>query len=93
MQLDSLKALIADARAYQLAMDAYVKDRTLPRPQSDVKLAAMVPYVRGELPLVMQADRAVDIRALVEFAMEQGLKRVAARRWWWRRCSRRRTCW
>lgn len=76
MQLDSLKSLIADARAYQQAMDAYAKDRTLPRPQPDVKLAAMVPYVRGELPVLMQADRAVDIRASVEFAVEQGLKPI-----------------
>ena len=75
-QLDSLKSLIADARAYQQAMDAYAKDRTLPRPQPDVKLAAMVPYVRGELPVLMQADRAVDIRASVEFAVEQGLKPI-----------------
>ena len=75
-QLDSLKALIADARAYQQAMDAYAKDRSLPRPQPDVKLAAMVPYVRGELPVLMQADRAVDIRASVDFAVEQGLKPI-----------------
>ncbi len=76
IQLDSLRALIADARAYRQAMDAYAKDRTLPRPQPDIKLAAMVPYVRGELPVLMQADRAVDIRASVEFAVEEGLKAI-----------------
>lgn len=72
-QLDSLKALIADARAYDVAMRASAADRTLPRVQPDVKLAAMVPYVRGELPVLLQADRAVDIRAALDFAQEQKL--------------------
>ncbi len=72
-QLDSLKALIADARAYDVAMRATAADRTLPRVQPDVKLAAMVPYVRGELPVLMSADRAVDIRAALDFAQEQKL--------------------
>jgi imidazolonepropionase-like amidohydrolase len=72
-QLDSLKALIADARAYDVAIRAAAADRTLPRVQPDVKLAAMVPYVRGELPVLMSADRAVDIRASLDFAQEQRL--------------------
>lgn len=72
-QIDSLKTLIADARAYDVAMRAAAADRTLPRVQPDVKLAAMVPYVRGELPVLMSADRAVDIRASLDFAQEQKL--------------------
>jgi len=75
-QLDSLKALIADARAYAKAMDAHAKDNSLPRPQPDVKLAAMVPYVNGTLQVIMPADRAVDIRAALDFAQEQGLKPI-----------------
>ena len=75
-QLDSLKALIADARAYDVAMRAAAADRTLPRVQPDVKLAAMVPYVRGELPVLMSADRAVDIRAALDFAQEQKLTAI-----------------
>jgi imidazolonepropionase-like amidohydrolase len=75
-QIDSLKALIADARAYDVATRAAAADRTLPRVQPDVKLAAMVPYVRGELPVLMSADRAVDIRAALDFAQDQKLKPV-----------------
>jgi imidazolonepropionase-like amidohydrolase len=75
-QLDSLKALIADARAYDVAMRAAAADRALPRVQPDVKLAAMVPYVRGELPVLMSADRAVDIRASLDFAQEQRLRPI-----------------
>jgi imidazolonepropionase-like amidohydrolase len=36
----------------------------------------MVPYVRGELPVLMSADRAVDIRAALDFAQDQKLKPV-----------------
>jgi imidazolonepropionase-like amidohydrolase len=75
-QLDSLKAMIADARAYDVAVRAAAADRSLPRVQPNVKLAAMVPYVRGELPVLMSADRAVDIRAALDFAAEQKLKPI-----------------
>lgn len=75
-QIDSLDALIADARAHRQEMDTCAKNRSLPRPQRGVKLAAMVPYVRGDLPVLLQADRAVELRASVEFAVEQGLKPI-----------------
>ena len=75
-QLDSLKALIADAKAYGMAMDAQAKDPALPRLVPDVKLAAMVPYVRGELPVIFNADRAQDITTALAFAKEHGLKPV-----------------
>lgn len=75
-QLDSLKALIADARAYDQAVRAAAADRALPRVQPDVKLEAMGPYVRGELPVLMPADRAVDIRAALDFAAEQKLRPI-----------------
>jgi imidazolonepropionase-like amidohydrolase len=75
-QLDSLKAMIADARAYDVAVRAAAADRSLPRVQPNVKLAALVPYVRGELPVLMSADRAVDIRAALDFAAEQKLKPI-----------------
>lgn len=75
-QMDSLKSMLAHAKAYGVAMDAAAKDRTLPGVVTDVKLAALVPYVRGELPVVFNADRAVDIRTSLEFAKEQGLKPI-----------------
>jgi imidazolonepropionase-like amidohydrolase len=36
----------------------------------------MVPYVNGTLQVIMPADRAVDIRAALDFAQEQGLKPI-----------------
>jgi imidazolonepropionase-like amidohydrolase len=42
----------------------------------DLKLEAILPYARGERPVVFQADRARDIREAVKFAEEMGLKAV-----------------
>lgn len=75
-QLDSLKALIADARAYATAQEAAARDRSIAAPVPDVKLEAMLPYVRGERPVLFTADRAAEIRTAVEFAGEQRLKAV-----------------
>ncbi|MEX2182432.1 MAG: amidohydrolase family protein [Gemmatimonadaceae bacterium] len=75
-QLDSLRAMLADAKAYDQAMNAASRDRALPRPTPDVRLAALVPYVKGELPVIFEADLAADIRTAVEFAGTEGLKAI-----------------
>jgi imidazolonepropionase-like amidohydrolase len=44
----------------------------------DVKLEALVPVVRGELPLLIFADRAREIRNAVDFCEKQKLKMILA---------------
>jgi imidazolonepropionase-like amidohydrolase len=44
----------------------------------DLKLEALVPVVRGEMPLLVFADRARDIRNAVEFCDKQDLKMILA---------------
>jgi imidazolonepropionase-like amidohydrolase len=44
----------------------------------DVKLEALVPVVRGELPLLVFADKARDIRNAVEYCEKQKLKMILA---------------
>jgi imidazolonepropionase-like amidohydrolase len=44
----------------------------------DLKLEALVPVVRGEMPLLVFADRSRDIRNAVEFCDKQNLKMVLA---------------
>src|SRR5208283_3231990 len=44
----------------------------------DVKLEAMVPVVRGEIPVLVFADRARDIRNAVEFCVAQKLRMILA---------------
>ena len=75
-QLDSLRQILRDASAYGNAVDAADKDRTLPRVKHDVVLASLVPYVRGQAPVMIPADRVADMRAAVAFAEEMKLKPI-----------------
>ncbi len=75
-QLDSLRTMLKDAEAYAQVMDAYAKDKLLPRPKQDVVLASMVPFIRGLSPVLLIADRATDIREAVAFAEEMKLKPI-----------------
>jgi imidazolonepropionase-like amidohydrolase len=75
-QLDSLKQLLRDADAYGRSIDAYEKDKTLPRPKHDAVLESLIPAVRGQQDVMFPADRASDIRAAVAFAEEMKLKPI-----------------
>jgi imidazolonepropionase-like amidohydrolase len=46
--------------------------------QRDLKLEALVPVVRGELPVLVFAERARDIRSAVEFCDKQKLRMILA---------------
>lgn len=76
-RVDQLRQMLRDAEAYGRAQDAYAQDpKNVPRPVSDLKLAALVPYVRGERPVIFRAERDREIRAVVRFAEEMKLKPV-----------------
>ena len=75
-QVEQLRKLLRDAEAYGKAQDAYARDPKLPRPESDLKLAALVPFVRGERPVVFRANREAEIRNAVRFADEMKLKAI-----------------
>ncbi len=75
-QIDSLRTLLRDAEAYGNVIDAYNKDKSLPRPRQDVVLASLISTVRGEMPVLFVADRATDIREAVAFAEELKLKPI-----------------
>jgi imidazolonepropionase-like amidohydrolase len=75
-QLEQLRKLLRDAEAYGRAHEAYARDRSLPRPEQSVVLASLVPFVRGERPVIMRADREAEIRAAVRFANEMRLRPI-----------------
>ncbi|MGH9942251.1 MAG: amidohydrolase family protein [Pyrinomonadaceae bacterium] len=75
-QVEQIRKMLRDAEAYGRAVDAAARDQSIPRPDVDVVLAPLVPYVRGELPVVFRADREIDIRAAVRFAEEMKLKPI-----------------
>jgi len=77
-RLGRVKKLFADARAYAKAKGASAgssagtpSDR---RVEIDPVLESLIPVVNGELPLIVSADDARDIKAAVEFAEEQKVK-------------------
>jgi imidazolonepropionase-like amidohydrolase len=75
-QLDQVRKLLRDAEAYGRTQDAYTKDRSLPRPDTNIVLASMVPYVRGERPVIFRAERETEIRGVIRFAEEMKLKPI-----------------
>jgi imidazolonepropionase-like amidohydrolase len=76
-RVEQLRQMLRDAEAYGRAQDAYAKDpKNVPRPPTDLKLAALVPFVRGERPVIFRAEREREIRAVVRFAEELKLRPV-----------------
>ena len=75
-QVEQLRKLMRDAEAYGRAQDAARQDRALPQPDVDVVLASLVPYVRGERPVLFRAEREAEIRGAVRFAEELKLKPI-----------------
>ena len=75
-QVERIRQTLRDAEAYGRAFDAYANDKSLPRPDRNLMLEALVPYVRGDRPVIFRADREVDIRAAIRFAEEMKLKPI-----------------
>jgi imidazolonepropionase-like amidohydrolase len=76
-RVEELRKMLRDAEAYGRAQDAYTRDpKSVPRPETNLLFAALVPFVRGERPVMFRADRERDIRAAVRFADEMKLKAI-----------------
>ncbi|HKG62031.1 MAG TPA: amidohydrolase family protein [Pyrinomonadaceae bacterium] len=75
-QVEQIRKMLRDAEAYGRAQDAYAKDKSLPRPDRNVVLEPLVPYVRGQQPVIFRADREAEIRGAIRFAEEMKLKPI-----------------
>lgn len=75
-RVKEIKDVFEAARQYGNARDAYARDKSLPLVAVDVKMEAMVPYVRGEKPIVFNAQRSRDIRAVLKFVEEMKVKAI-----------------
>ena len=76
-RIEELRKIFRDAEAYGRAQDAYRKDpKSVQRPVTDLKLAALVPYARGERPVIFRAEREREMRAAIRFAEELKLKPI-----------------
>lgn len=73
-KLDELSDWLERARHYAQALEKGSPARF----DRDVKLEALVPVVRGELPVLVFASRARDIRNAVEFCEKRKLRMILA---------------
>jgi imidazolonepropionase-like amidohydrolase len=73
-QVNELTDWIERARHYALTMEK----GSVSKYDRDLKLEALAPVIRGELPLLVFADRARDIRNAAEFCDKQKLKMILA---------------
>ncbi len=71
-----LRELLEDARAYARNRAAYERGETREYATSRLDLEALQPVLRGELPMVIEAHRASDIRGALRIAEEYGLRLI-----------------
>jgi imidazolonepropionase-like amidohydrolase len=74
-QLEELQSAFDDARAYHKAKDAAAAEGR-PAPAVDVKWEAMLPVLKGELPIIVTANELAQIQAAVDFARREKLKLI-----------------
>ena len=68
-----LREMLFKAKEYTAAKDAAAEDPSK-APKFDMKLEALVPVIRGEMPLKAHAHRADDICTAIRIAREFGVK-------------------
>jgi imidazolonepropionase-like amidohydrolase len=71
-----LRELLQDAKTYAARRQAYETARTRTFATTRPNLEALVPVVRGQLPLMLTVHRAADIDAALDLAREFTLKLV-----------------
>ena len=75
-QVDALKKKIEDAQAYLKAKEAAAADKTIPARPIDLGLEAMIPMIKGDVPVRISANKASEIKAAVELATQYKLKLI-----------------
>jgi imidazolonepropionase-like amidohydrolase len=75
-QLTALRQKLDDAKAYAQAKEAREKDRSLPARPVDHVLEALIPVIKGELPVVITASTEKDIKGTIELADKYKLKLI-----------------
>ncbi len=73
-RVENLREELEYAEQYARAKNAATKDSSLPLPEVDLKMEALIPYIKGEKPVIFVANRARDIRSAVKFADEMKMK-------------------
>jgi imidazolonepropionase-like amidohydrolase len=75
-QLTALRQKLDDAKAYAQAKEAREKDQSLPARPTDFVLEALIPVVKGEMPVIITASSERDIKGAIELADKYKLKLI-----------------
>src|SRR5690606_33817260 len=73
-----LREVLDDVREYDRNRAAYARNTARTLSLSRLHLEAMVPVVKGQLPLVLEAHRASDVLAAVRLKREEGIEVIVA---------------
>lgn len=77
-QYARLREVLDDARIYARRRSDFERAQTRPFAARRADLEALVPVVEGRLPLLVAADKASDIDAVLRLARETGVKPIIA---------------
>lgn len=77
-QVEALKKKLDDALAYSKAKEARARDANLPPRATDLVLEALIPVVKGTVPVIMQANTEAEIKGAIELADKYKLKLIIA---------------
>ena len=68
-----LRQTFLDAQAYMAEIDKATKDKKDP-PHRDLKLEALIPYLKGEKPVILGAESSQDVEVAMSIAQEFHLR-------------------
>ncbi len=74
--LEDLKKIFADTENYAKVKEAYARDKSLLYSTTDLKMDAMIPFVRGEKPMIFTAECERDIRGVINFVKGTKVKAI-----------------
>ncbi len=75
-RVKELKEAFEKAKRYAKVKTAFSRNSSLPKQNTELKMEAMFPYVNGSKPIIFNAQRARDIRAVVKFVEEMKVKAI-----------------
>jgi imidazolonepropionase-like amidohydrolase len=75
-QIESLRKKLEEAQAYAKAKEAAAADINIPARSIDLGLEALIPVVKGDVPVVIDANGEREIRGAIELADKYKLKLI-----------------
>ncbi|HZS08110.1 MAG TPA: amidohydrolase family protein [Blastocatellia bacterium] len=73
-RVEELRKKLDDAIAYARAKEAAAKDKSIPAHPTDLGLEALIPVVKGEVPVLVTASRQGEIKSAIELADKYKLR-------------------